>query len=178
MTNQGRAIIGVLLLFTPMMHGQQTTTTNTNCNVYGGNATCTSTSNTTDNAAQQRQAYEAGQKVGDAIGTGIALALQSHSKNGWVKKFCAGHPGETWRWTRNSDGALLDSGHCLTDEDKGVIAANEFMAHHKEFIQGPKNSQALVAYLDTHNLDPRKEKSYERAYRDLKTTGKLQLYSK
>jgi hypothetical protein len=178
MTNQGRAIIGVLLLFAPVIRGQQTTTTNTNCNVYGNNANCTSTSSTTDNAAQQQQAYEAGQKVGDAIGGGIALAMQSHSKNSWVKKFCAGHPGESWRWTRNSDGTLLDSGRCLTDEDKGVIAANEFMAHHKDFIKGQPNSEALVAYLDTHNLDPRLEKSYERAYKDLKKAGQLQLYSR
>jgi hypothetical protein len=70
----------------------------------------------------------------------------------------------------------VSSGTCPTDEQKGVVAANEFMAHHKEFIREPANSQVMVAYLEAHKLDPREEKSYERAYKDLKKSGQLELY--
>lgn len=118
--------LGVALAFACPSRAQ-TTTTNTNCTSIGDNINCNSTS--TSNAAQQQQAYEAGQKVGDAIGGGIALAMASHSKNSWVRKFCAAHPGESWKWTRNADGALLDSGHCETDDDKALAAANTFMSH-------------------------------------------------
>jgi hypothetical protein len=169
-----RAILGTLLFVVPAMYGQQTT--NTNCSVNGNTANCTST--TTDTGAQQQRAYEAGQQIGNALGSGIALAMQSHSKSSWVKKFCARHPGESWRWTRNRDGALLDSGRCPTDEDKGVMAANEFMAHHKDYIKEPANSNVVVAYLEEHKLDPREEKSYEHAYTDLKKSGQLDLYKK
>ena len=174
MSNCGIVILGVLLFAGSAMQGQQTT--NTNCSVLGSNVNCTST--TTDNAAQQQQAYEAGQKVGDAVGNGIALAMLSHAKNSGIKKYCAGHPGESWRWMRSSDEVLLDSGRCPTDEEKGVIAANEFMGRHKDFIREQANSKVLVAYLGDHKLDPRDEKSYERAYKDLKKAGQLDLYKK
>lgn len=175
MTNQGRAIIGVLLLFAPALHGQQTTTTNTNCNVYGDNANCTSISTTTDNAAQQQQAYEAGQKVGDAIGLGLAAGIDAHRRTNWVKHFCAGHPGAGWTWGNAQHVAA--SGQCPTDESKALTAANTFMSRHKDFIKNKANSEAITAYLDSHNLDPREEKSYERAFKDLKKAGQLQLYS-
>ena len=143
-------IAGFLVLVVPAMKAQETT--NTNCTVYDTTANCTST--TTNNAAQQQQAYEAGQKVGDAIGMGIAAGIESHRRSSWVKHFCAAHPGEGWKWTRNSDGRILASGNCSTDESKALAAANTFMSRHREYIKNQANSQTLVAYLDTHNLDP------------------------
>jgi hypothetical protein len=167
-------LLSILSLAGHTIRGQQTT--NTNCNTNGSMTNCTST--TTDNGAQQQRAYEAGQQLGNAIGSGLVAAMQSHSHNSWVKKYCAAHPGEDWRWFRKSDGRTIDSGRCPSDEDKGAIAANEFMAHHKDFIRGPENSKVMVAYLEDHRLDPREQKSYERAYKDLKKTSQLSLYSK
>jgi hypothetical protein len=124
------------------------------------------------------EAYEAGQQVGNALGSGLAVAMQAHSQTKWVKHFCAGHPGEGWHFTRTSDGRVVLTGTCPTDEQNSVVAANEFMARHKEFKREPANSQAMVAYLETHKLDPREEKFYEHAYKDLKKAGQLDLYTK
>jgi hypothetical protein len=173
-TTGAAAILSILLFVGPTLNGQQTT--NTNCTVYGNSANCTST--TTDNAAQQQRAYEAGQQVGNAIGLGLAAGMQAHAQTKWVRNYCAAHPGEGWRWYSKADGHTISSGRCETDGDRAVAAANVFMSHHKEFIPGPANSQVLVAYLETNKLDPRQEKSYERAYKDLKHSGQLDLYKK
>src|ERR1017187_4249323 len=86
-----KIMVLVILTFAtrPSMHGQTTTTT-TNCNVYGNTANCTSTSSDdsaqkAQQAEQQRQAYETGQK----LGAGLAF-------NRNLRKYCAAHPGEDW----------------------------------------------------------------------------------
>ncbi len=149
MTTQGRVIIGVFLLFAPIIRGQQTTTTNSNCNLYGNNANCTSTSTTTDNAAQQQQAYEAGQRVGSAIGQGIAAGMQAHAFSKGLQRYCDAHPGEEWHYYSRTDGHALSSGHCPSDDDKALAAANTFMAHHKGLHQRPgelSSSHCLSRY--------------------------------
>ncbi|MHB1937762.1 MAG: hypothetical protein ACYCOR_14405 [Acidobacteriaceae bacterium] len=163
-----------LLLFAGNAHGQQTT--NTDCTLSGNTANCTS--NTTDYGAQQQQAYETGQQVGNAIGQGLASAMQHHAFSKGVKKYCAAHPGQDWHYYSGRDGHVLSSGHCPSDEDKDVAAANEFMAHHKDFIPCAANSKVMVAYIEVHKFDPREQKSYERAYKALKKSGKLDLYTK
>jgi hypothetical protein len=167
------AILGILLFSSQVIHSQQTTTTN--CNLNGNTANCTS--DTTDYGAQQQRAYEQGQQVGNALGQGIAAAMQAHSQDKWVKKYCAAHPGQDWRWFRRSDGHTIATGHCATQDEKSVAAANEFMAHHRDYIPCTDNSEVITAYLQEHNLDPREKKSYERAFRDLKKTDHLKLYS-
>jgi hypothetical protein len=173
---KGRSILLVAVLFAGHIIEAQQTTTNTNCNVYGSTMNCTSTS--TDNSAQQRQAYETGQQIGNALGTGMAAAMQAHAFSKELKKYCAAHPGEDWHYYSRADGHVLSSGHCPSDDEKGVAAANEFMSRHKDFIRNQANSQVVVAYLQDHKLDPREEKSYERAYKDLRKSGQLELYAK
>jgi hypothetical protein len=178
MSNQGvnraKATLGALLFVVPAMYGQQTT--NTNCTVNGNAANCTST--TIDTGAQQQRAYEAGQQFGNALGAGIAAGMQAHAFSKGLKKYCAAHPGQDWHYYSRLDGHTLSSGYCPTDEDKGVTAANEFMARHKDYIKESANSNVVVAYLQEHRLDPREEKSYEHAYNDLKKSGQLDLYKK
>jgi hypothetical protein len=153
----------------------QTSTTNTNCTTVGANTDCTST--TTNNSTQQQQAYEAGQQIGSALGTGIARAMQAHAFNKGLKKYCDAHPGQDWHYYSRADGHTISSGHCPSFDDKAVATANSFMARHKDYIPGDANSKVMVAYLEEQKLDPREEKSYERAYKELKKSGKLQLYA-
>lgn len=166
-------LLGVLLL-TGNAHGQQTT--NTNCTLSGNTANCTS--NTTDYGAQQQQAYEAGQQVGNALGTGIANVIQAHSFSKGLRKYCDAHPGEAWHYGVIATGQAYRSGTCPSNEEKSVQAANKFMAHHKDFKPCDANSKVMTAYIETHNLDPREEKSYERSYKALKKSGQLNLYMK
>jgi hypothetical protein len=170
--NHGTRTLAVVVLSFALRHSMhgQTTTTTTNCNVYGNTANCTSTS--TDDSAQkaqqaqqQRQAYESGQKVGAAL---------AFNRN--LRKYCAAHPREDWH--RTTADQFPKEGHCPSDDDKAAAVANEFMAHHKDFIHNPTNAQTLVTYLETNNLDPRERKSYEKAYKNLKKAGKLELYAK
>jgi hypothetical protein len=146
-----------------------------NCTTAGSNINCTST--TTDYGAQQQRDYEAGQQVGRAIGSGVAVAIQRHSFNKSVQRYCSKHPGQNW-----SSGSG-ETGYCPSDSDKIAEATLAFMARHRDYIPdgvyfGGPNHQHMIAYLDTHRLDPRREKSYERAYRDLKQSGQLQLYAR
>ena len=47
------------------------------------------------------------------------------------------------------------------------------MSKHKDYIKDSNNSQIMMAYLDDHKLNPMDEKSYEKAYSNLKKTEKL-----
>jgi hypothetical protein len=189
MNNATRKVAMVVVLSFALRHiaRAQTSTTDTNCTIYSNTANCTST--TTDDSAQRaqqaaqqaerdRQNYETGQKIGAALGQSIAVATQAHAFNKGVRKYCEAHPGEDWHYRSNADGHEISSGHCPSDEDKVTTLTNEFVAHHKDFIRSPTNAQTLVTYLETNNLDPRERKSYEKAYKELKKAGKLELYSK
>ena len=68
--------------------------------------------------------------------------------------------------------------HCSPDDNKVIAAANEFASHHKELMPSPVNVQGFATYIETNKLDPRERKSYERAYKDLKKEGQLELYAK
>ncbi len=164
------------LLLAGNAHGQ--TTTNTNCTLSGNTANCTS--NTTDYGAQQQRAYENGQAIGQAIGAPIGQAIYAarvrHAEKKWVRKYCADYPGLDWHYWVGS--RIIASGHCSTVDEKGAMAANDFMAHHKDFKPCEGNSKIMTAYIETHKLDPREEKSYERTYKALRKTGQLELYAK
>ena len=56
--------------------------------------------------------------------------------------------------------------------------ANEFIAHHKDFIRSAANANVVVTFLEMNKLDPRERRSYEKAYRELKKAGKLELYAR
>jgi len=79
---------------------------------------------------------------------------------------------------------LFGKGHkycdpnCSPDDDKVIAAANDFASHHKEFMPSPVNVQAFTSYIEANKLDARERKSYEKAYKDLKKEGQLELYSK
>jgi hypothetical protein len=167
------AVTAILTLSANRVHSQQTT--NTNCNVSGNNINCTS--DTTDYGAQQQRAYEQGQQIGNALGTGLAIAMQSHAQERFVKKFCAANPGGDWRWYRKSDGHTLATGHCPSQGEKAVIAVNEFIAHHKNYIPCEENSSVMTSYIQQHSLDPREKKSYEQAFKELKKENQLKLYA-
>jgi hypothetical protein len=156
-------LIALTVVLTASVFGQQIT--NTNCNASGNQINCNST--TTDNSVQQQQAYEAGQAAGSAIGNGVAIAIVKHR----IKKYCESNPGSDW----NIAGA---SGHCMNDNDKVLAAANQFVSRHKDYMRSPENTKLMIAYFETNNLDPREEKYYDRAYKELKSIGKLALYSK
>ena len=109
--------------------------------------------------------------VPSAPPAGIAVHAFSKSQ----QKFCAENPGKNWHYFSMSDGQLLSAGHCPSNDEKAATAANAFVTRHKDFVRSQQNSEILTAYCDTHNLDPRDEKSYERAYKDLRKSKKLAL---
>jgi hypothetical protein len=171
-----RVALALAVLAIGASHSFSQQSTNTNCTTVGSNTNCTST--TTDYDAQQRRAYEQGQQIGNALGQGIAGAMQAHSFNKGLKKYCDAHPGEIWHYGRRATGDVYSSGRCPTEEQIAVEAANTFMARHRDYIANQTNSKFITDYLDSHRLDPRREKSYEVAYKGLKKTGKLVLYAR
>jgi hypothetical protein len=67
---------------------------------------------------------------------------------------------------------------CSSDAGKVLAAANDFAAHHKDFMLSPNNVRCVASYIEANQLDPRARKSYEKAYNDLRKEGQLELYSK
>jgi hypothetical protein len=68
--------------------------------------------------------------------------------------------------------------HAPSDDDKVTASANQFAAHHKDFMRSPANAQVVATYLEANKLDPRERKSYEKAYKNLKKAGELELNAK
>ena len=91
----------------------------------------------------------------------------------WAQSYCLGHPGEDW--TRISQ-STTQTGHCPSADDRSIAVLNNFLAHHKKIAPSPANTQTLVAYVSYNKLNPRENKSYERAYKSLKNAGELDLY--
>jgi hypothetical protein len=144
MSNATRRLAMLIVLSFTLHHSMygQTTTTTTDCNVYGNTANCTSTS--IDNnlrAEQQRQAFETGRQIGAALGQSMVA-------------------------------------HASSDDDKVTASANQFAEHHKDFMRSSANAQVVATYLEANKLDPRERKSYEKAYKNLKKAGELELYAK
>lgn len=155
------------------------TTTTTHCDTQAGgdtSATTNCTSTSTNPSAQQQQNYQAGYQVGSALGSALAANIQAHSLNKKLKKYCEAHPNETWTY-RNGAGEEISSGTCPPPVDKSGVAANAFIAKHKDYVLEKANADAMFDYIEAHNLNPNEEKSYEMAYKDLKKEHKLHLYA-
>ena len=166
--------LSVLALASPVLFAQQTAITN--FATSGINADFTSTR--IGYVVRPQRADEQREQNENARGNGVPVVLRAHlfSFNS-VRKFCATHPDEAWRFIR-ADGQILSAGRCLSDLDKGFEAATLFRSHHKDFIAGESNAGLMTDYLESHRLDPREEKSYEIAYKDLKRAGMLYLYAR
>jgi hypothetical protein len=133
------------LLFT--LHATAQTSTNTTCNVYGNQVNCASTSTdaSTQNAArdaqqaeQQREAYETGQ----ALGRGIAGAIQGRRFRKWVSKYCEENPGQPWWYQFDmSNPASKVSGVCGGSD---VIASQRRVAAAEEAFQEAQRQTRIV----------------------------------
>lgn len=167
-----RLVLTVVFALTGAAGAQQTA--NTACNTSGNRTNCT----TTSQQDQQQNAYMAGQQVGNALGDGIAGAMEAHAFTKGLRRYCDAHPGQDWHYYSRANGRELSSGHCPNDQDKALEAANIFMAKHRDYKPDPANSKAMTDYLTEHRLDPREVKSYERAYKELRRSKQLQLYAK
>jgi hypothetical protein len=157
-------------LFTPRTASAQQLIAGASCVLSGNDANCPIDLARISNAQQHAFTSAADPRAGVAP-DGVEARAFSKSR----VKFCAENPGKDWHYFSMSDGQLLSAGHCLSDDEKAAAAANAFVTHHKEFVRSQQNSEVLTAYCDTHNLDPRDEKSYERAYKDLRKSKKLAL---
>jgi hypothetical protein len=128
------AIIGIGLC---SAHAQ---TINTTCTLYPGSAYCTST--TSDGgaavAAQARQQqYEAGQ----AIGSGVGMAIFRAHFPGWRRKHCSTHPGQPFYYA-NARGDSI-TGTCPTLQGLANEAAAEFIAKHHDAVTSVEQATAI-----------------------------------
>lgn len=145
-----------LILIGAISASAQTTTTNTNCNVYGNQVNCTSTS-TDDSAAKaaqaelQRENDEAMRQTGNALGTAIGTAITARTQR--HREIQTAHRYSSW-----SDGV------------------NDTLARHPEISDNPANRIALLMYVQDNHLPALKRKSWDNAYKALKSEGKLESH--
>jgi len=84
----------------------QNSATNTNCQINGNTANCTSTTQHAPQAATPSQSLEQGYRVGRDMGQPLGQAIAYHRANRWVKKFCKKHPGASWWYSSAATGRL------------------------------------------------------------------------
>ncbi|MGA2000805.1 MAG: hypothetical protein ABSG52_12480 [Terriglobales bacterium] len=144
----------LVLLLTAVGFGQ---TINTTCTLYPTAAYCTSTSSGASIAEAQRQQYEAGQ----AIGTGIGMAIFRAHFPGWRRKHCAKHPGQPFYYG-NARGDSI-TGTCPSLQGLSNEAAAEFVGKHRQDVKSMGHAAAIDKYIANNNLPAWEPKSYEKA---------------
>ncbi len=173
----------------------------TNCSRVGDSVSCT----TIDYGAQQRQAYEAGQQIGNALGLLIARGIEAHRFHSAIKNECKRLP-PLGQWELHNDLGQRWTGTCplpkgksvkvekpkngstetapdavtpqqmaqLSDNDKTLVGAAQFMQHHPEYIACPENSKRMIDFMnDNVKGDYPTEADYEQAFAVLKPSLKL-----
>ena len=191
-------IVTIAILTTSLAASAQVST---NCSRTGDSVSCT----TIDYGAQQRQAYEAGQQLGNAIGLLIARGIEAHRFHSAIKNECKRLP-PLGQWELHNDLGQRWTGNCplpkvksvkvekpkrgsteiapdavtpqqmakLSDDDKTLVGAAQFMQRHPEYIACPENSKRMIDFMtDNVKGDYPAEADYEQAFSVLKPILKL-----
>lgn len=135
-------------------------TYNTSCTLYPNTASCTTTKadgGAAANAEAQRQQYQTGQ----AIGSGMGMAIFRAHFPGWRRKHCSQHPEQPFDY-RNAAGDSI-KGTCPTLNQLANEAAQEFRGKHPYAVKSPEQAQAMDKYIVDNKLSPWEPKSYEKA---------------
>jgi hypothetical protein len=134
--------LGVLLTGYSLAQVQTDCSTNGTSSNGNINATtnCTSTDTGAAVAERNRQNAEAGQAMGNAIGVGIAAAIQNHRE---ARRHDVHYP------------------------------VDEVLARHQDIMDTPMNRVALMEYVKNNHLSPEKNRSWEKAYENLKNSQRI-----
>ena len=135
-------------------------TYNTSCTLYPNAAYCTTVKadgGAASAAEAQRQQYETGQ----AIGSGMGMAIFRAHFPGWRRKHCSQHPEQPFDY-RNARGDSI-TGTCPTLNQLANEAAQEFRGKHPYAVKSPEQAQAMDKYIADNKLSPWEPKSYEKA---------------
>ena len=141
----------------------QAQTYNTSCTLYPNAAYCTTVKSgggTAATAEAQRQQYEAGQ----AIGSGLGMAIFRAHFPGWRRKHCSQHPEQPFYYG-NARGDSI-TGTCPTLDKLANEAAAEFRAKHPDAVHSPEHAQAIDKYIADNKLPAWEPKSYEKAAKE------------
>jgi hypothetical protein len=151
----------LLLLFVGFVtHLANAQTINTTCTLYPGAAYCTSTAND-GGAAATAQARQQQYETGQAIGSGIGMAIFRAHFPGWRRNHCSEHPGQPFYYG-NARGDSI-TGTCPTLNGLANEAAAEFLAKHPGAVQSREHAAAIDNYIAESQLPVWEPKSYEKA---------------
>jgi hypothetical protein len=151
-----KLFLGFLYLSMPLL----AQTYNTSCTLYPNAAYCTTTranGGSASTAEAQRQQYETGQ----AVGSGVGMAIFRAHFPGWRRKHCSQHPEQPFDY-RNARGDSI-TGTCPTLNQLANEAAQEFRGKHPYAVKSPEQAQAMDKYIADNKLSPWEPKSYEKA---------------
>ena len=101
-------------------------------------------------------------QVGNALGMGIAAAIQNHRNPG--QRSVAAVWQHQDKKAHNEYSAWSDGVH-------------EVLARHQEVANNQTNRVILLMYVQNNHLSPEETRSWEKAYTNLKSDGKLELQS-
>src|SRR5215472_8207577 len=156
------ALAPMIFKLMPMVRLADAQTIKTTCTLYPGAAYCTSTATDGGTAAPQarQQQYETGQ----AIGSGIGMAIYRAHFPGWRRNYCSKHPGQPFNYG-NARGDSI-TGTCQTLNGLANEAAAEFLAKHPGAARSPEHAGAIDENIADHQLPAWESKSYEKALKE------------
>jgi hypothetical protein len=130
-------------------HLADTPTISTTCTLYPGAAYCTSTAND-GGAAAAAQAREQQYETGQAIGSGIGMAIFRAHFPSWRRKYCSKHPGQLFYYGNASGDSI--TGTCPTQNGLANEAAAEFLAKHPGAVQSHEHAATIDNYIAEKQL--------------------------
>jgi hypothetical protein len=90
---------------------------------------------------------------------------------GWRRRFCAGHPLQPFFYG-NARGDKI-TGTCPSQDQLADEAATEWMAKHLQYRPSAENGAAMDQFIADSRLPRWEPKSYDKAFKTLAKTGKL-----
>ena len=135
------------------------------CSLYGNTAYCSSNDQGARIAEQQREQYETGREIGNAIGMAV---FRAHFPS-WRRKYCSKHPGQPFVYANAAGDSI--TGTCPSADGLANEVAAEWVSKHPDYQQNSANGQAMVAFVAEHHLSLFQTKSYDEAYRYLRANG-------
>ena len=133
------AFFGVLLSGICVAQVQTDCTSNGTATNGAGSTTINTTTNCTSTdtgaAARERQKEndEAMSNMGNALGVGMANMMQAHHNKKVLKKYCAQHPGEDWKW---GDATGTCAGEMTPETARRVLIVKFGQDFHKIGVAG------------------------------------------
>ena len=149
------------------------TATKTDCSETGNTLHCTSTQEDTRTQGEiNADAFKAGWKQSQQMRSDMARQRAERDFLNSVNGYCRTHAGQDWQIGERR-------GYCQTEDERLAASYLELESKHHEFdAKDIANIKTVSDYMEANHYDANSFRGWDKAFKELKKQGKLNLYAK